>query len=91
MKTIGPASDEPTTSDAHGLHINPLKFLAIIINLWLALKIIHDGSLCPTGYIIDLLSDNTTALSWIHAAAMTPNPDLHQLAHFASALHVQAA
>ena len=91
MKTIGPASDEPTTQDATGLHINPLEFLAVIINLWLALKIIHDGSLCPTGYIIDLLSDNTTALSWMHVAATTPNPELQQLARFASALLVQAA
>jgi hypothetical protein len=91
MKAIGPASDKPTTSDAQGLHINPLEFLAVIINPWLALKIIHDGSSCPTGYIIDLLSDNTTALSWMHVAATTPNPELQQLACFASALLVQAA
>ncbi len=91
MKTIGMANDEPIASDAQGLHINPLDFLAVIINLWLYLKIISDGSLCLTGYIINLLSDNTMALSWMHVAATTPNPKLQQLAHFASALLVQAA
>jgi hypothetical protein len=48
------------------------------------------GDLCPTRYIISLLSDNTTALSWMHVAARTINPELQQLARFASALLVQA-
>jgi hypothetical protein len=91
MKPIGKANDEPITSNATGLHINPLEFLAVIINLWLALKLITEAPSCPTGYIIDLLSDNTTALSWMHAAATTPNPDLQQLARFAFALLVHAA
>jgi hypothetical protein len=91
MKPIGKANDEPIASNAAGLHINPLEFLAVIINLWLAIKLITTELPCPTGYIIDLLSDNTTALSWMHVAATTPNPDLQQLARFASALLVQAA
>jgi hypothetical protein len=91
MKTIGMSTDEPTDPAAQGLHINPLEFLAVIINLWLALKIIGDDPLWLTGTIIDLLSDNTAALSWIHIAAITPNPELQQLACFASALLVQAA
>jgi hypothetical protein len=74
-----------------GLHINLLEFLAVVINLWLALNIISTGSMCPTGYILDLLLDNTTALSWMYVTATTQNPDLQQLAHFASALLVQAA
>jgi hypothetical protein len=43
-----------------------------------------------TGFILNLLSDNTTALSWTHVAATTPIPALQQLARFASALLVQA-
>jgi hypothetical protein len=91
MKTIGPATDEPMDPAQQGLHINPLEFLAAIINLWLALKCISLGLPCSTGTILELLSDNTTALSWTHIAATTPNPDLQQLARFASALLVQAA
>jgi hypothetical protein len=91
MKIIGRTNDEPTDPTVTGLHINPLEFLAVVINLWIALKIISLGDLSPLGYIISLLSDNTTALSWMHVAATTPNPELQQLARFASALLVQAA
>lgn len=84
MKTICPASDKPIAPDVKGLHINPLEFLMVIINLWLALKVISGGSIFLTGYILDLLSDNTTALSWTHVTPTTPNPDLQQFAHFAS-------
>jgi hypothetical protein len=79
MKSIGMSTDKPTDPAALGLHINPLEFLAVIINLWLALKIIGDDSICMTGSIIDLLSNNTTALSWMHVAATVPNPELQQL------------
>ena len=80
MKPIGQASNEPHVSATPGLHINPLEFLAVLINLWIALKLISLGDLCPTGYILDLLSDNTMALSWTHVAATTPNLELQQLA-----------
>jgi hypothetical protein len=62
MKTIGPASDKPIAPDAKGLHIYQLELLAVIINLWLALKAISTGYLCLSGYILDLLLDNTTVL-----------------------------
>jgi hypothetical protein len=91
MKTIGITVDEPTDPSVTGLHINPLEFLAVILNLWIALNIISTANLSPLDYIIDLLSDNTTALSWMHVAATTPNPDLQRLARFASAILVQAA
>jgi hypothetical protein len=91
MKTIGMSTDKPTDLAAQGLHINPLEFLAVIVNLWLALKIIGNNPICLTGSIINLVSDNTTALSWMHVAATTPNPELQQLTCFASALLVQAA
>jgi hypothetical protein len=91
MKIIGRTNNEPTDPTVTGLHINPLEFLAVVINLWNALKIISLGNLSPLGYIISLLSNNTTALSWIHVAATMPDPELQQLACFASALLVQAA
>jgi hypothetical protein len=77
MKTIGPKADKPMDPSKPGLHINPLEFLAAIVNLWLALKLISIKPIqCQTGYILDLISDNTTCLSWMHVAATTPDPEL---------------
>jgi hypothetical protein len=42
------------------------------------------------GYVLDLLSDNTSALLWMYFTAGTPNPMIQPLAPFASALLVQA-
>jgi hypothetical protein len=44
-----------------------------------------------TGYVVDLLSDNMSALSWMKITAAMRNPDLQPLARFASALLVQAS
>jgi hypothetical protein len=90
LKLVNSADGEPG-SDAAGLHINPLEFIAAIVNLWLLLKIVSTLPPCDTGYIIDLLSDNTSALSWLKVTAATRNPDLQPLARFASALLVQAS
>jgi hypothetical protein len=89
LKLVNAVSGEPN-SDELGLHINPLEFLAVIINLWLFLCLIKTQPRCPTGYILDLLSDNTSALSWMHFTATTRNPLLQPLARFASALLIQA-
>jgi hypothetical protein len=88
LKLMTSADREPKM-DAAGLHINSLKFIAAIINLWLLLKCIQHLSPCTTGYIVDLWSDNTSALSWMKVTAATRNPDLQPLARFASALLVQ--
>ena len=90
LKLATSADGEPDM-DAAGLHINPLEFIAAIINLWLLLKCIQDLPPCETGYIVDLWSDNTSALSWMKVTAATRNPDLQPLARFASALLVQAS
>jgi hypothetical protein len=62
LKLVTSADGEPEM-DAAGLHINPLEFIAAIINLWLLLKCIQHLSPCTTGCIVDLWSDNTSALS----------------------------
>jgi hypothetical protein len=89
LKIINAISGEPSSDEA-GLHINPLEFLAAIINLWLFLCLIKESPRCPTGYVLDLLSDNTSALSWMHFTATTPDPLLQPLARFASALLIHA-
>jgi hypothetical protein len=88
LKVVNAVSGEPTPEEK-GLHINPLEFIAVIINLWLLLILIRSLPPCPTGYIVDLFSDNTSALSWLHYTATTRDPLLQPLARFASALLVQ--
>jgi hypothetical protein len=75
-----------------GLYINPLEFLATIINLWLLLRLVGTFPECSTGYIIDLLSDNTSALSWMKVTATTWDSRLQPLARFASShlLHARS-
>ena len=68
MKDIDTAG-EPADLVQEGLHINPLEFIAIIINLWIALKLLADFPHLATGYIVTLLSDNTSAISWMRALA----------------------
>jgi hypothetical protein len=41
MKTIGTMVDEPTDPNTQGLHINPLEFLAVIVNLWIAAAVTY--------------------------------------------------
>eukprot|EP00980_Cylindrotheca_fusiformis_P025284 scaffold13401_cov158-Cylindrotheca_fusiformis.AAC.1 len=65
MKAVSSQSGEPASPTAAGLHINPLEFVAAVVNLWVALKIIQQRGPIPGGYVLGLLSDNTTALSWM--------------------------
>jgi hypothetical protein len=91
MKVIDKYAQEPLYASTDGLHINPLEFLAVIINMWLVVKLIMALPLLPTGYIINLLLDNTSALSWMRFTAQTRDPRLQPLARFASLLLVAAS
>jgi hypothetical protein len=91
MKQLGTNSQEPTEPSAEGLHINPLEFIAALINLWIALRMIMDFEPRNGGYVLGLLSDNTSALSWMSVASRTPDPLLQGLAQLGSALLVRAA
>jgi hypothetical protein len=83
MKQIDKYAQEPLDATTDSLHINPLEFLAIIVNMWLVVKLVM-ALPSPTGCIIDLLSDNTSALSWMHLTSQTCNPRLQPLTRFAS-------
>jgi hypothetical protein len=74
-----------------GLYINPLEFLAAIINLWLVLKLVVQLPANPTGYIIDLMSDKTSALSWMRLTAQTRDPRLQPIAHITSTMLVMTS
>jgi hypothetical protein len=81
---------EPVDIKAEGMHINPLEFIAIIINVWIALKLLADSPHVPTGYIITLLSDNTSAIAWMRIAGRVRDPGIRRLARLASAFLVQS-
>jgi len=90
MKTVDAASEEPDKQEGEGLHINPLEFLATIINLWITLWLLQWSDERVGGYILELLSDNTTALSWMSVASQTPDPLLQGLARFGATLLIEA-
>ena len=91
LKPIELKTREPTDAMADGLHINPLEYIGCLVNLWITLKFVMDAGPRPGGYILSLLSDNMTALSWMSTAARTKNPTLQGLARLGSALLVRAA
>lgn len=90
LKTIAPMSSEPIHQANPGLHINPLEYIACLINLWISLKIIMTMGPIDGGYIISLLSDNTSALSWLSYASRTPDPFIQSLARLGAVLLVEA-
>ena len=73
LKKLQKFVDEPLDVKSKGLYINPLEFLGTIINIWLTLVMQPTLPLCPTGHIVDLRSDNTTAVSWCRLTALTKN------------------
>jgi hypothetical protein len=73
-----------------GLHVNPLECIAIIVYLWLALKLLADRPHLPTGYVVLLLSDNASAISWMRSAGKCRDPGVCHLARLAAALLVRA-
>jgi hypothetical protein len=51
------------------LHLNILEFVGVIINVWLAIHFAKQDGHKAGGHIIQILADNTSALSWMHYAA----------------------
>jgi hypothetical protein len=90
MREIDRAGEPADLTQEDGLHINPLEFIAIIINIWLALKLIATCPALATGYIINLLSDDASAIAWIKVAGEAQDPGIRRLARLASALLIHA-
>jgi hypothetical protein len=89
MKAIDTAG-EPVDLLPQGLHVNPLEFIAIIVNLWRALRFLHESPALAAGHIVTLLSDNTSATSWMRAAGRCQDEGILCLARLTSALLVRA-
>ncbi|GKY94657.1 hypothetical protein MPSEU_000431100 [Mayamaea pseudoterrestris] len=75
----------PITDDDY--HINVLEFVAIIINVVLSIAVYKN---CPIRrhqqHIFNVLSDNTSALSWMRHAARCNKPHVRRLARFFHAI-----
>lgn len=52
-----------------GLHINVLELIGIIINTWIILHQMRSRTVPHGGWIVSIIADNTSALSWFHYAA----------------------
>ena len=81
--------EEYTSADvtAAKLHINPLEFLGIIIEVWFCLVFIRRAD--PYGcrdWIVRIRADNTSALSWMRSAARCRHPIVRRLARFLQAM-----
>jgi hypothetical protein len=79
-------TQQPSPADADGLHINLLEFIAIIINVWLALSWVRSVPTPIGGHIIAILADNTSALSWLRYAARSHRLPIQHLAHLCQCL-----
>ena len=73
-----------TETVKHLAHINILEFIAIIINIWMFIKIGKKLESDPKfEHIIHARTDNTSALSWLMHASRTKKPPVRNLArHF---------
>ena len=70
MKPIDLSSSEPLdATEPTGLHINPLEFIGVLINLWITIKYVQAAGPRAGGYILALFADNTTALAWTYRTA----------------------
>ena len=89
MKWVKDNESEPSPHDNTGLHINPLEFIALIINLWMSMHFLRQHPTPPGGHILLLRADNTTALSWMRHAARARSTPVRNLAFFAHALFLR--
>jgi hypothetical protein len=88
MREIDDAGEALRSEAASGgaLHINLLEFIAIIINLWLALRWIRESEVPVGGHIVAILADNTSALSWLRHASRSNSRQIQNLAHLCQCL-----
>ena len=81
MKALAANTSEPDGS-SDGLHINILEFVGMLIELWFVVIFINRSGPIPGGYIVSLIADNTSALSWFRYASRSHRPAVRALARF---------
>ena len=76
---------EPTI-DPEKIHINIWEFVALIVQMWVAIHILRNLPVPPGGHRIACIADNTTCLSWLRYASRTRRVPVRNLARFVLAL-----
>jgi len=86
---ILPTGREPSEAEKKETdfdHINILEFVAVIVNIWVAVRYLMLQPRRTAHVIMNVLSDNMSALSWMKHAARTKKKPVRQLARFLQAL-----
>ena len=84
MKTINSANEPSDLYNPDGVHINLLEFVGVFIDLFISIKLLLRLDTPPSGFIMELIADNTSALAWLKYAATTENQSVRALARLAS-------
>jgi hypothetical protein len=84
MKAINSANEPSDLFNPDGIHINLLEFAGVLIDLFIGIKLLTRLEIPPTGFILELIADNTSALAWLKYAATTENQSVRALARLAS-------
>jgi hypothetical protein len=91
MKTINSASEPSDLYNPEGVHINPLlEFVGVFIDLFISIKMLLRLDTPPSGFIVELIADNTSALAWLKYAATTENQSVRLTVHLASSVSANA-
>jgi hypothetical protein len=86
---IMPQGKEPTEEEKEDKqfdHINVLEFVAVILNIWIAVRYLMLQPIRNARIIMNVLADNASALSWMQHAARTKRLAVRNLARFLQAL-----
>jgi len=86
---ILPTGREPTEAEKKEMnfdHINILEFVAVIVNIWVAVRYLMLQPRRTAHVIMNVLSDNTSGLSWMKHAARSKKKPVSRLARFLQAL-----
>ena len=79
--------------EREGMHINLLEFVALIINVWCAVKFIKRwlGKGAVRDFIAKFLADNTSAISWLKYAGRSNKLPVRNLARLLTALLIHVS
>jgi hypothetical protein len=86
MRAVKQTNNKLQRISDNGLQINILEFVAIIINIWLVIHYEKQAGPIPGGHIIDVIANNTSALSWLRYAAQSHSIPVRNLAYFCHGL-----
>jgi hypothetical protein len=62
-----------------------------VINLFISIKMLERLKTPPTGFVMEIIADNTTSLAWLKYAATTENATVRALARLTSCFLIYAS